>query len=151
MTRSLVIRSLTAAVAALSSAACCGNDCSGLGASSQESTTIFLAQNVAPAEVMEALYQGRVVRDPQGCLRTADAEAATVIWPFGFRLVERADGPHVADASGRDLGPVGGEFRFGGGFVPGIASAKLTEADRTLAETRCPGEYFIVGDTDLSS
>lgn len=150
MPRSVIIGTAMAAVAALATSSCCGNDCSNPSDASDEATTIFLAQNVAPDAVMEALFQGRIARDAQGCLRTTDAESATVIWPYGSRLEARADGPHVVDAAGRDLGPVGGNFRFGGGFVPGVAHVSLSDADRTLAETRCPGTYFVVGDTDLT-
>jgi hypothetical protein len=109
--------------------------------------TVFLAQDVPPTAVMEALYQGRVNRDEQGCLRVESEGGATVIWPYGFTLESRGGGLFVNDANGRTVGRVGGEFRMGGGFVHSARHVHLSARDRTLAETRCAGtSYWVVGE-----
>lgn len=107
---------------------------------------VFLAQQVAPTVVMDALFEGRVVTDAQGCLRLDSAVGATVVWPFGSRLVLEGTHLEIRNASGRRIGRVGGTFRFGGGELealhPGLA---LRDGDRQLASSRCPGRYWIVG------
>jgi hypothetical protein len=116
-------------------------------ASDANNDVIFLAQNVAAAAVMEALFEGRVINDPAGCLRLDSVDDATVVWPKGFSLVQQGGEYRIRDAGLRDVGRIGGVFRFGGGEVPylhdGIA---LSVADRELGQTRCPGKFWIVGD-----
>jgi hypothetical protein len=150
MTRS-TIRPL-AATAALALAACSGADGRGPGAAGGEkSMPVFLVQREPQGAVMEALYQGKVVRDAQGCLRIEGADPATVVWPYGFTLEERGADLQVKDAAGRVLGRIGGTFKFGGGHVPPGNYAFLPEPDRATAATRCPGDVWIVGDTDMGS
>ena len=111
--------------------------------------TVFLAQSSPATAVMEALYGGPVTRDEQGCLRLApDGDApVAVVWPYGFTLVTQDDGQHVRDAAGRDIGPIGDAFTFGGGYVSSLHDGiPLTQTQRGLAESRCPGTYWIVGD-----
>jgi hypothetical protein len=111
--------------------------------------TIFLAQNVPPEAVMEALYIGKVNRDAQGCLRVEGEGGATVIWPYGFRLQSRSGRLHVLDANGRSIGHIGGEFRMGGGYVPSPVHAHLSDEDRARANTVCASShYWVVGETD---
>lgn len=111
--------------------------------------TVFLALSETPTAVMEALFQGRVIRDAAGCLRL-DAPApdgATVVWPHGFTLQETGDELRVLDTGGGIVGRIGEMFRFGGGFVQALHEGiPLTDADRALAISRCPGAYWIVGD-----
>lgn len=150
MTRSII--RLAACTAALALAACSPSEREGPALTGNENpdATVFLAQNQPPQSVMEALFDGVVVRDAQGCLRLGGPEAATVVWPYGFKLEARDSGLYVKDAAGRSVGRIGGPFRFGGGHVPAHDYANLTARDRGLAESRCPGGYWLVGDTDLS-
>ena len=146
-----IIRPL-ACLAAL--AACSGPEGTAprLAGGENPDATVFLAQNAPPDAVMEALYVGKVNRDAQGCLRVESEGGALVIWPYGFTLEARSDGLHVKDAAGRSVGRIGGDFRMGGGFVPAGSLPMLSEADRALAQTRCPStNYWIVGDTDPQS
>jgi hypothetical protein len=122
-----------------------------LNVAEDPSRTVFLTQATPPEVVMEALFEGRVYRDEQGCLRLESLgnERHTAVWPYGFTLESRDGKLYVKDAQGRSIGQVGGQFRLGGGEVPGAESADLTEEKRALARSRCPGRYWVVGDTDL--
>lgn len=117
------------------------------------SDTVFLTQATPPGAVMEALYEGRVYRDEQGCLRleTMSGMGHTAVWPYGFTLETRGGASHVVDPRRRSIGRVGGSFRFGGGEVPSAEWADLTTEQRALAQSRCPGRYWVVGETDLRS
>ena len=108
---------------------------------------IFLTAS-APATVhMDALYEGAVVADAAGCLRLADASGHTVVWPYAFELRQHNGAATVVAPGGREIGELGGAFKFGGGEVPtlhqGIA---VSDAQRQLALERCPGRYWIVGE-----
>jgi hypothetical protein len=139
---------LPACIVVLAAAACTPSTGPGPSASEVDDpfATVFLAQESPPVAVMEALFQGRVVRDREGCLRLDTADRHTVVWPFGSRLEDRVDGLHVTDAAGRDIGRIGGSFRFGGGEVPSLHEGLLSADDRRRAEARCPGRYWIVGE-----
>lgn len=108
---------------------------------------VFLTQNVEPEAVMDALFEGDVVLDDVGCLRLDAPDRHTVVWPVGFSLEVDGDDLTVRDAEGRTVGSIGGTFRLGGGEVErlheGIAMAP---SDKTKAEERCPGRYWIVGE-----
>lgn len=109
--------------------------------------TVFLAQSETPDVVMDALFEGRVTRDDDGCLRLDTPDSHTVVWPFGFSLAARDGELVVRDAGGDVVGRIGGPFRLGGGEVAvlhdGIAMAP---EDRQEARASCPGRYWIVGD-----
>lgn len=109
--------------------------------------TLFIAQQQPSGLVMDALYQGRVTRDAQGCLRLdIEPDRHTVVWPYGFTLREQGGELHVRDASGRDLGAVGGSFELGGGEVAELHGGLALSAEaRAAAESRCPGRFWIVG------
>ncbi|MBW3571326.1 MAG: hypothetical protein KY467_09480 [Gemmatimonadetes bacterium] len=111
--------------------------------------TVLLTQASPTKVVMQALFEGRVDRDEQGCLRLDSQDRHTVVWPFGFTLVRRDGGLYVRDAFRRDIGRIGGPFRFGGGEVPTVEGADLPAGKRELAESRCPGRYWVVGATNL--
>jgi hypothetical protein len=108
---------------------------------------IFLAQTVQPDAVMEALFDGVVEVDQAGCVRLVSSEPATVVWPKDFSVAESAGQRVVRDASGRTIGRLGGNFRFGGGYVNELHSGiPLASADRQRAVASCPGNFWIVGE-----
>lgn len=102
--------------------------------------------NQEPTNVgMDALFEGEVTRDAEGCLRIGGADRPTVIWPAGYELTERGDDLVVLDSEGRDVGTVGGAFRLGGGEVETLhEDLKVSDAVRETATERCPGRYWIV-------
>ena len=110
---------------------------------------LFLTQSAAPSAAMDALFEGRVDRDAAGCLRLDLDDRHTVIWPAGFTVAETAGGElRILDGDGREVGRVGERFRLGGGEVTTLHEGiPMTEADRRAALERCPGRYWIVGDT----
>ncbi|MGH7466060.1 MAG: hypothetical protein ACREK1_12840, partial [Longimicrobiales bacterium] len=108
----------------------------------QERTgVIFVAQNVVPGAVMEALFEGRVVADSAGCLRLDSPDPATVVWPKGFTISESGGALRVRNDVGREIGQIGGSFRLGGGEVQSLQEG-VSAADRQRAQTNCPGRYW---------
>lgn len=111
---------------------------------------VFLAQNQPQTVQMQALYQGLVTPDAEGCLRLQGHEGRagpTVIWPYSTRLRERGGVLLVISPAGREIGRIGGAFKMGGGNSSDEA-ASLTPADRARARQRCPGGYWIAGDVE---
>jgi hypothetical protein len=128
--------------------AACGGDPgseANLTGSENPEATVFLAESELPGAYMDALFQGRVVRDEQGCLRLESAQPATVIWPLGSTLESRDGALYVKDGAGRELAKIGAVGSLGGGYVPSHEYASLSAGDRALAQTRCPGEYWLAG------
>jgi hypothetical protein len=107
------------------------------------SAVVFLAMDASQGAYMDALFQGRVTLDAQGCLRLDAGNRDTVIWPHGYTLDTRGDALVVKDAQGREVGTVGGSFRFGGGEVNSLEQVShLSATTRARAEERCPGRYW---------
>ena len=139
-------RTIPFALLAAATAACAASDPAGLRLV-EGTEIVFLVQSERPDAVMEALFQGPVVRDAGGCLRLGAADGPTAVWPFGFTLTSRSGDLVVRDEGGREVGAVGGFFRLGGGNVGELHEGiPLTDADRELARARCPGGWWIVGD-----
>lgn len=109
--------------------------------------TVFLTLDATPDAWMEALYEGAVGRDPDGCLRLATADARTVVWPAGFRLAGAEDELRVLDGEGREVGRIGGAIRLTGGEVASLHEGlPMSAAARREAEARCPGRFWLAGD-----
>lgn len=112
-----------------------------------ESGFVFLVQATVPSAVMDALFQGRVVADANGCLRLDSVDDATVVWPAGYRLVRDGTQLLVRSPEGRTAGRLGGSFKLGGGEVDALHDGlSISAADRQIAQSRCPGKFWIVGD-----
>lgn len=115
-----------------------------LAAAADPSAVVFLAQDAPPSLGMDALYQGRVLRDAQGCLRLEAWDQRTVIWPHGYTLEARGGALRVKDAQGREVGTVGGSFRMGGGEIPSLDYVEhLSTEKRARATESCPGGYWV--------
>ena len=140
MKRSLLVCSL-----ALAAAACNSDTGSGPSFTSGEdpSATVFVSLDAALDLYPDALYQGRVVRDEQGCLRTEGPGQYTVVWPYGYQLVERGGKLHVQDAQGNDVGKIGGSFKFGGGEMQTIDHLPISTQKRERAVGSCPGRFWL--------
>lgn len=113
--------------------------------------TVFLVMPFQTNLHMEALFQGRVVRDDSGCVRLQPPSDATVVWPFGFTLEPRTTGEWVVMGNGEDLGFIGGSFRFGGGEVPALhRGLGFSNELAGQIHDRCPGRFWIVGAVTTS-
>jgi hypothetical protein len=141
-----VVRAGTLLALLIAAVACDTSDSIGPGFTglADPEATVFLALEEQPTVFMDALFQGTVSRDANGCLRAEGSEGATVIWPYGTRLQARGGALLVVDASGRELGRIGGRFRMGGGYSQ-AAYHYLSDADTERAQTRCPGNYWVAG------
>jgi hypothetical protein len=108
------------------------------------SDVVFLAMDAEQNVYPDALFQGRVTLDAQGCLRLATADQHTVIWPHGYTLEADGGELRVKAAGGREVGAVGGSFRFGGGELTSLEHVgHLSATTRAQAEARCPGRYWM--------
>jgi hypothetical protein len=147
MNRSIT-RAVSACAMALALAACGRAQDVGPTFSRNEPPAVFIVQGAPATAVMDALFQGRVVRDAVGCLRLDHlGDRHTVVWPHGFTIEERDGELFVKNAAGSDVGRIGGSFRFGGGETPVLHEGlNLSDESRRLAESRCPGRYWIVGE-----
>lgn len=109
----------------------------------------FLTLNFQPAAWMEALFDGVVSADEAGCLRLDTEDRHTVVWPHGYGFEIDGDEVHILDAQGELVGTLGGNFRFGGGEVTSLHDGLgFSQSDRDLAETRCPGRFWIASPSD---
>jgi hypothetical protein len=142
-----LLRAALAGFALLAAGACSAEDplSPRITRTDDPSSTVFLTQSEPASYTMDALYAGAVKRDEGGCLRLSTGH--TVVWPHGFSVVTRDGVLDVEAPGGRTVGRVGGAFRFGGGEVPAAAYTGLSAADAEVAATRCPGLYWVVGDT----
>ncbi len=131
-----------AGIAAL--AAACSSE-TGTGPGDEATGVLFLAREAPASAVMDALFEGTVKLDARGCLRLDSGR--TVVWPYGFEPYVGGGALRVRDAAGRDVGRVGGGFRFGGGEVDALHDGLgLPAAARAEAEARCPGGFWVVGE-----
>ncbi|MFN0181546.1 MAG: hypothetical protein ACKVZ0_22270 [Gemmatimonadales bacterium] len=106
--------------------------------------TLFLTQAVVPAAHMDALFRGTVAVDERGCYRLGLTGQATMVWPFGYRLINTIEGATVVNQDGNEVGRIGGEFVFGGGFVSTLPAGMVaSETLRARAVAACPGSFWI--------
>ena len=107
----------------------------------------FLTQDVDPPILMDALHRGGLAVDAAGCIRLAGPESAAVVGPAGFSARTEAGSTEILAPDGSVLGSLGGEFELGGGFVQELNDGLgFAPVDRALAQDRCPGTYWIVGE-----
>lgn len=113
-----------------------------------EARPFLLAASFPRNTTPDALFQGMIEADGEGCLRVVSGEPATVLWPLGFTLTERAGSHRILDGTGAEVGALGIDtFRLGGGFVSFLDEGSgLSAADRQVARERCPGSYWLVSD-----
>ena len=107
-------------------------------------TITFLRQAPAVAG-MDALLEGTLVLDDNGCLRVQHEnlpldEAPVVIWHYDFTLSVTDDEILVQNGTGEPVGRVGEWMRLGGGESRTIVEPELPAA--------CPGPYWILGSVE---
>lgn len=151
MYRARIVRSLpAAALAALSLSACTGSSSTSPpdpGDPLQRGVEpVLLTQSERMEVQMEALFDGEVVMDGEGCLRLGSAIGSTVIWPVGTTLEKTGGDVVVLDEAGDAIGVVGARFRLGGGVIPDFsADVPVDGRTRAQAVASCPGTYWLVG------
>jgi hypothetical protein len=105
---------------------------------------VFMRQNVEPPVTMEALFQGRVIVDAEGCPRLDTPGGPAVVWPRDYDVAVEGGEFMILDGEGAAVGTLGGTFSLGGGEVTLLSDAMgFTADDRARAEERCPGRYWI--------
>jgi hypothetical protein len=89
-------------------------------------------------EVMQALFEGRLVL-ANGCLRLDTGhEDPLVVWPPGFTYADDT----VLDAAGEVVARPGQTLRMGGGEVSAIGDVDWNGPGPEV----CDGPYFVVGE-----
>lgn len=138
------IRAAATALLVAAGAACQAGDVGGPGLDTGDlDATLFFTQEDPQGMMMQALFEGKINRDEAGCLRAESlGEHPTVVWPAGYTIEASHGMLLVRDAERRVVGRVGGTFSIGGG-ISTIAHSGVSDAERQLAETRCPGEVWI--------
>jgi hypothetical protein len=113
-------------------------------ATGPDGQTIYLPKNAPTNAGMDALIQGTLRLDENGCLRLEagpeDEEAVLVIWPYDFSLRVEGDTVEVLNGAGEVVGRVDQELSMGGGHV---STTEIPDLPSDL----CPGPYWITGDT----
>ena len=108
--------------------------------------TIYFPRQAPAVAGMDALLEGSLVLDENGCLRVQHEsvpvdDAPIVIWHYDFSLEINGESITVLNGDGEPVGRVGEWTRLGGG-----------EGGRTLAEPEmpadCPGPYWILGSIE---
>lgn len=107
-------------------------------------TIIFPRQAPAVAG-MDALLEGTLILDENGCLRVqhesmSPAEAPVIIWHYDFSLAINGEEIVVLNGDGEPVGRVGEWTRMGGGESPTIIEPEMPQA--------CPGPYWILGSME---
>lgn len=96
-------------------ALCCLGACA--PATVEADLPVLIASNVRSDASLQALAQGRLHLDPQGCLRIGE-DGPFVIWPFGSRISRAADGRvQVIDGASGNAVRLGEDFAVAGAGV----------------------------------
>ncbi len=104
---------------------------------------IYFPRQAPAVGGMEALLEGTLILDDNGCLRVQHesmslAESPVVIWHYDFSLETAGEEITVLNGDGEPVGRVGEWTRMGGGEGGRmLAAPEMPEA--------CPGPYWILG------
>lgn len=111
-----------------------------------DGSPLFLALKDRPAMFMDALFDGTVTVDGEGCIRLGlEPDRHTVIWPFRATLTQQGTELVVRDEGGVELGRIGERFRLGGGEIAALQAGLVQSGGHEAAAlARCPGRYWIV-------
>ncbi|WP_420642207.1 hypothetical protein [Candidatus Leptofilum sp.] len=110
--------------------------------SGPEGQIIYFPRQAPAVAGMDALLEGTLVLDDNGCLRVQHesvslTEAPIVIWHYDFSLEISEEAITVLNGEGEPVGRVGEWTRMGGGESNAIAEPEMPEA--------CSGPYWILG------
>jgi hypothetical protein len=104
--------------------------------------TIYFPRQAPSGMHMEALAQGDLILDDNGCLRLLEAGESNgplLLWPFDTSIHVNGDVIYVVNEAGERVAEVNQPMRMGGGFS---SQAELPG----LPIEGCPGPYFIIGE-----
>lgn len=106
---------------------------------------IYFPRQAPAVASMEALLEGTLVLDDNGCLRVQHesvppAEAPVIIWHYDFLLDINGAEVTVLNGDGEPVGRVGEWTRMGGGNSRTVAEPEMPPA--------CPGPYWILGSIE---
>ncbi len=107
--------------------------------------TIYFPRQAPAVAGMDALLEGTLVLDDNGCLRVQHesvslTEAPIVIWHYDFSLEIEGETITVLNGDGEPVGRVGEWSRMGGGESSAVVEPEMPEA--------CPGPYWILGSIE---
>lgn len=106
---------------------------------------IYFPRQAPAVAGMDALLEGTLVLDENGCLRVQHesvslTDAPVVIWHYDFSLEIDGEEIMVLNGDGEPVGQVGEWTRMGGGESRTINEPQMPEA--------CPGPYWILGSIE---
>lgn len=117
-----------------------------------EALPVFVRKSVRSDLELEALSQGRLVVDRNGCLRIGGEKGAFVIWHHDSRIERTSDGRiKITDGYSGNTAYVGDEIAMGGGQdnrVPpatGERAATPTNVTEPIPEACASGEIWWAG------
>ena len=112
--------------------------------SSSNGRTLFFPRQAPAVGGMDALLEGTLFLDDNGCLRVQQEstlnEALVVIWHYDFSLEITGEEIAVLNGDGETVGRVGEWTRMGGGESGAIVEPEMPAA--------CPGPYWILGSIE---
>lgn len=106
---------------------------------------IYFPRQAPAVAGMDALLEGTLILDDNGCLRVqhetvSQNEAPVIIWHYDFSLEFAGETITVLNGNGEPVGRVGEWTRMGGGESRTVTEPEMPEA--------CPGPYWILGSTE---
>lgn len=117
-----------------------------------EALPVFVRKSVRSDQELEALAQGKLVVDRNGCLRVGGENGAFVIWHHDSRIERTRDGRiKITDGYSGNTAYVGDEIAMGGGAenrVPpatGERPATPTNVTEPIPEACASGEIWWAG------
>ena len=118
----------------------------------REALPVFVRSNVRSAIELEALAQGRLEIDKNGCLRIGGADGPFVIWHHDSRIERTDDGRiRITDGYSGNTAYVGDEIAMGGGVGNRVTPASggrqdvPTNTTEPIPEACATGEIWTAG------
>ena len=90
---------------------------------------------------MEALTQGTLALDSNGCLKVG---ANTIIWPYGFTLGKQKNA--IYNTAGNIVAKVGDHIQISGGGCANCSKEHIKKLIGNSTNDICGSNYWIVGE-----